>query len=668
MKLKALFLIFFSFHFIALSQTPTHTAPTLQVGLDGLTFGKGSLDSELILEIIAEKQNEIKLRAAQNILLEPLNDCGATIYGFGDNVLRAVIEEKDPIIRKRKILESTVNTLFSIGFAEYYIQKIKLNHPNGDHYSNKIYNEIFGIKNIENDSTITKSLQRQAVKLPEIKKKYKIDNRGIIYYTTILDIAAEAIRKNPKLKELGIMNIPFSKTYEYQSNYLFFDRLKLTDLANSVNIDSIKKYSDAMYEEMAKELDDLVVLIGIADFVISERNFRANPKSLDYNPKTVTKISVESIINPLEKVIKKDLTKDQLTELFSILNYLNRISSLAPSSLTEAELSDIVFTFSNDFGPKLESLGISGSEIYDALKALRLTSNQMTDKVLANDKLNATFKDLLKPENLEFFTNLLSRLYEFDKGSTYIEYFNLISEISNFLEQSSDFNNPDVKEKLSYFNTFVKDYVVVSEDSSGREFIDFNVESFLGQLSDMPKNKPSRFNFLFDVGISTGFFVNRPFQLEDGQSIENLSFVAEKIGVKWKIYYPGFWKPRSPGETYRMRSANWVKTGVPKEPIVNNVFVSLYGSGLLYNIFDVSTENEFDSPFLGTALGIGFFNNLDVSVSAAVPVISNQPFKNSLEYPMLSINFDFRFNEYIQRLGEKRKAAQTQKALTKAGL
>lgn len=664
MKSKLLTLVFFLSYTFLFSQTPSHTAPTLQVGLDGLAFGKGALDSELIMEIIAEKQSEIKLRVAQNILLQPLNESGATIYGFGDNILKAVIEEKDPILRKRKILESTVNTLFVTGFTEFYLQKIKKNYSNQDHAIYEIRDLIF---NQDNGLNLFFSFSEDKEKLPQKEKKYNKDNRQTIFYSILLDIATEAIRENSKLKELGVLNISYSKTHEYQSNFLNLSQRKLKSLnISEEKLIDIKNHSNTIFNEMKEDINILVQLIGITKHIIKDRNFRANPTQLTYVSSTSTITGFGNIKTPLLNIIELSLEPQQYSKIYSMLNYIDKIEAADLDELNNAELSDIVYTFSIDFISTLESLGTPGIDIYSAIKALRVSSNQITDKVLKTDKLKNTFDFLMYPDNLEFFTNLLSRLYEFDKGATYIEYFNLISEISDFLEQDPNFKNPDIKEKLSYFNTFVKDYVVISEDPNGEEFIDFNVESFLGQLSEMPKNKPQRINFLFNVGMSTGFFLKNPLELTNEESLQNLSFIAEKIGVKWKIYNPGFWKPRSPGETYNIRGSNWIKTGVPKEPIINNIFLSFYGSGLLYNVFNVTTENEFNSPFLGASLGVGFFNNLDFSVSTAVPVISNQPFSNSFDYPMLSINFDIRFNEYIQRLGEKRKASQTQKALAKA--
>lgn len=734
MRFKLITLMFFSTFSFLFSQTETHTAPTLQVGLDGLDFSKGTLDSELILEIISEKQNEIKLRVAQNILLEPLNNCGATIYSFGDNILKAVIEEKDPVIRKRRILESTVNTLFTVAFANYYLKKIE-SDPKQFNAINELRSMIMGEKNTEPDHNQTPirtfSVPNKNIKkhsnlqetINEIEKKIDSINRKIesktnqneeqrelsiinynveidklkkerniyiekinnivvqdngktynnefiqlIYYTTILDIASESIRQNSTFKNLGVLNVSYSKTFDYQSNYLNpnygkFEVFKLTPIEN-IN-KKFDQFTKIIFEGMKVELENLTQLIGVTKFLLDENNFRIS------KDKVLTKAfesvgdspNYDSLQTFLRSLSNEKLTPIATIEINKIYNYLDKIKKR--KDLTFKDSSDIIYTFNSEFIPAIENLGISTATTFNLIGMFRENSQILFNNLRNNTELNNTLLFLANADNLNFFINVFSRLYEFDKGSTYIKYFNYISEISIFLEQEPIFKNSEVKEKLSYFNTFVKDYVVVNETEEGKDYIEFNVESFLNHLAEMKANQPKRVSFMFDVGVSTGYFLRNPFEITQGNYIENISYVAEKIGFKWKPFDFSFWKRRSPGETY-FYYGNKIKTAPPKQPAIDNVFVSLFGTGILYNIFNTSTESELNSPFIGIGLGLGFFNNLDLSISGAVPIISNQSFSNSFQYPLISLNFDIRFNEYLQRLGEKRKASQTQKALAKA--
>tara|TARA_R110000850_G_scaffold27341_17_gene77346 strand:- start:3940 stop:6027 length:2088 start_codon:yes stop_codon:yes gene_type:complete len=686
-----------------LAQTPQHTAPTLQVGLDGLSFGKGSLDSELILEIIAEKQGEIKLRVAQNILLTPLNKTGATIYSYGDNILKAVIEEKDPVIRKRRILESTVNTLFTVAFTKYYLNKIQSEGSLNEEllYSVNLLSAYIFSKgkkiDFERDKikySPTGNIDQQKPTIFEKGDEFRDSTDQLIFYSTILDIAAEAIRKSNKLNELGILNVSYSKTFDYQSNYLNLwksanDFKKDTaETENTWNIrkEKAEKSMKKIHDSMVKELENLTKVIGVTKFILDESNLRTLAKGLTTNIYEGWNgdLKIDSVKNHVIKIASNPiLNASQANKINSIVNYLDKVKNLVDPDtigldanqikarkkkleLEKEKYSEIVYTLSNDFIPALENIGISSEYIFTSLSDLRKLSRNYTSKVLDDPTLKQTVDFLLREENLSFFTKLYSRLYDFDKGNTYVEYFVLISEITNFLEQSPEFSNSEVKEKLSYFNTFAKDYVVINETEEGQEYIDFKVESFLTKLSDMPTESPPNISFLFDVGASTGWFPFNSLPIDGEDPVKNLSFIGEKIGLKFKFWDYGFSRRKSPGETYRIWGYDYIKTGVPKEPVINNLFISIYGSGLLYNLFDVSTENEFDSIFLGGALGLGFFNNLDASVSYAVPQISNQSFGDSFQYGLVSINFDFRFNEYIEKLGEKRKDLQNKKALANA--
>ena len=102
-------------------------APTLQIGLDGFSFAKGSLDAQLIMEIVAEKQKEIKVKAIQNIFLTKVENAGGTIYCFVDNVVRELVLEPDQSVRTKKILENSVNLVFTGAFLNFYLSTLKPN-------------------------------------------------------------------------------------------------------------------------------------------------------------------------------------------------------------------------------------------------------------------------------------------------------------------------------------------------------------------------------------------------------------------------------------------------------------------------------------------------------------------------------------------------------------
>lgn len=680
MKYLAILLIILTFHVSSFSQTPTHTAPTLQVGLDGLSFGKGVLDSELILQIISEKQDEIKLRVAQNILLSSLNDGGGTIYAYGDNILRAIIEEKDPILRKRKILESLVNTLFSISFKEYYEQKLKT-IPNSLEYkayidlinlissneSNDIINN--GELNIKSYNINKESIRNQS---QIVDKPLNETNEFILFNSIILDIATEAIRKNRQFDELGIFNVSYSKTYEYQSHFLNPD-FEVKESFNSqfadLEVNLIKEKTNILYESMKKELHQLGQLIGFFNLIIERSSYRYNESNLEgtmnsFSNRTPTYPNFGESLKAIENILSNtNLNNKQFKTLSSLKLYIEKASILTAeitSTNQTGNLSDIIYTIEKEFIPEILDLGLNNSNSLIIIENLRSSTSDIARYI----SRSIDIQNLFNNENLSLFVKLLSKMYEFDRSNTYIDYTNYSFKIADTFTKSNSAGS-DLTESIDYFNTFVKDYIIFTKDEDGNDFIDFKVEGFLAKLSDMKKLQPSRLRAVFDVGASAGSFYNT-FTV-DGNQLSNLSFVGEKIGVKYNFIDRKFWQSKSPGEIYTYYGKQYLKTTPPNEPIISNYYFLFYGTGILYNLFNTSTEKSFNSPFLGTGIGIGFFNNLDLSFTTAIPLASNLKFHDSIKYALFSINFDIRFNEYFQRLNEKRKAAQTQKALAKAG-
>lgn len=671
-----LLILFIQFSIYINAQDIDHTAPTLQVGLDGLSLGKGMLDSELILEIISEKQSEIKLRIAQNILLQPLNECGGTIYAFGDNILSAVIEEKDPIIRKRKVIESLVNTLFSISYKEYFENKIISNSKKYEREFNsyRILQSLIFDQEIIDKISFDDEVKNLKNKTYFSKEKEIKTNRSILFETLILDISTEAIRNTRQFDELGIFKVNYSNMYNFQSHYKnpnFESKKMFGTQFNYINPDTIRKHGNILFRSMRSDLNNLSKLIGYLNLIISSGTFRSNDSNLEAT--IINRIGENYIqanfipsINLIDSIIinSKDLTNTQFKYLTEIRNYIKKADiflSKNPSGDTYGSISDIIYTLEKEFIPNLSEIGVNNEKTIELISNLIEQSENLSSKLKDSIDIQELFNNKENNKELFLFIKLLANLYEFDKSATYIDYINYSFKITeSFLK--GEYVSTKVAESIDYFSSFVNDYVIIS--TKEEEVIEFKVESFLAKLSRMKMNQASRFRLVFDVGASVGKF-NSDFTIETSP-VSNLSFIGEKIGVKYIISDKQFWKKKNPGDTYQYFGKEYVKLSPPSEPIISNYYAILYGTGILYNLFNTSTQNSFDSPFIGTGLGIGFFNNLDLSFTAAIPIQSNKSIRDSFKYTLWSINFDIRFNEYFQRLGEKRKASQNRKALAQA--
>jgi len=89
------------------------------------------------------------------------------------------------------------------------------------------------------------------------------------------------------------------------------------------------------------------------------------------------------------------------------------------------------------------------------------------------------------------------------------------------------------------------------------------------------------------------------------------------------------------------------------DPIISDLHVLMYGSGLLYNVTNMSSSRDFNHPIVGLSLGVSTYNHLDFNVGLAVPLASNRKFNS--DDLMLNVGFDIRFSEYLTALNKKRK-------------
>ena len=701
------------------AQEIEHKPPTLQVGLDGINFSKGSLDPEIIARIIAAKQSEIKIKIIQNSFLKKLYGSGGTIYNYADNIIKGIIQEPDVDVRTRKIIESTVNLVFVYAFADFYLKQV---NENPEQFKNlhelaKSYN-LDSLKNFSPGLKYRTLLEMNpgldSKKLNPIKKlnsKSKItDKENYLnkFMALIIDIASEVIRNDEKLRDLGLMRISYSTNYDYlnlykqQQNY----NAPKDTTKNKAGIErelNKKGNSKNVYDEMECFLEKYTKHIGTIKYIIENRSFKSNSASnviatqvIDSNnlfkffeskkakgvalDKDNIKVAnftsfKDSIVNTLKQLSEKyntasiknkELVNENYLEdletaikkLTASLNYIKRIKEhlkgVTKDNVTRKVLiiSDMLYTLKNEVIPNIEySIKFAPDLI--------ATKDAVTD--LAKDIYLILLPEIKYLDNINKdpapFLKLVSKLYEFDKSKTFSEYISLITLLDEIFETGN------FKTALSTINTFVKDYTKIATDEKGNEVLVFNVESFLVKLNTIQSDKIRRVQFHFTVGMNTALFLNGNFDIGNNEKISSFSHFSEKIGVKFKIINRGDWLPKNPGESYGSLGYNYVKTSAPKEPLISNFHALVYGSGILYNLIDSSTNKEFNYPMVGAGLGLTFYNALDFNVSVGVPLLDTGGVTAMGKNAFLSFGFDIQFLEYLKEVGKKRKERKQNKLL-----
>jgi hypothetical protein len=650
-------------------------APTLQAGLSGFSFSKGSLDAALIMEIIAEKQQELKLKTIQNVFLSRVEGSGATVYTFVDNVVRELVFESDQNLRTKGILENVVNMAFVGAFLNYYLET-----ASGDAARSTLLKTLA-------DSAEVPSVKTALANLTTIPKDKIISNATFNnswiwesskpvknpdrtkFAAILLDMCSFAVREDVTLKRLGLLQTGYSETYEYLNLYLR---------------EKSKPAYDAVYKDIKQLLTKCTDAIGGLHYAASQSQFKFSDHNTlkaaagTFNSQLnseidICKKSIAKLITELDAIVElstksKDkanfedalFNEEQIRRESEVLSNLHLYLSRAKSALSVSKdghtTQDILYTLHHDYIPLLQQQPLLRSDVLKVIEEINGINAMLFE--------SSTMPTLLETgKQIPQFLALVAKLYELDQATTITEYLRILPEVSELFPDSK------VKSALSLVFRFVKDYTVVETNGNNKEVLTFNAESFIYKLQSLKPDKVIRIGFHFTVGLNTATFA-RPQSIAEAAPTRNFSFVGEKVGLKWKLYDWSFTRGRNPGETFKtswfpgVNTTYYVRKAPPKEPLISNWHVLAYGSGLLYNLVDAKTEQEFNMPLLGVGTGLTFFNGLDVNISCGVPIYNDRPITTADRF--YSLGFDIQFIEYYERLAQKRKNAQTQKRLAEA--
>jgi hypothetical protein len=349
------------------------------------------------------------------------------------------------------------------------------------------------------------------------------------------------------------------------------------------------------------------------------------------------------------------LSKEESESLTKINSFIEK--------LRYAELNryEYMQTYEKEIKPSLNRLGVYSIDFMDMSKSMYSMLNC----------IDSSIKDDLAKVNIDLnlsFMNIFTKIDEFDKVETYSSFLNQLSDAGDV------FSDEEMRKSINRIITFVRSYIKVSNDTSGKLSLNLDVEGFLYNIQKTPYNKFRPLEFHFTVGANTASF-QKDLITNSGDTIRNYSFIGEKIGIKFKLWDYKYVRSFSKGETFtykhwynlfRSNHVTYLRTSPPKEPTISNIHLLLYGSGILYNIVNTRTTKSFNSPLVGVGVGITFFNDLDFNVSWGRPILNNKSFNDSSVPSFFNVGFDIQFIEYYNRLNQKRKSNQIQKKLAQA--
>lgn len=260
-KILLLTLIIFS-AFLAKAQDPT-----LSVGLETLTLNKGQIDVQALTEIIMEKQKELKQEALKRFMFKFFPQSNYTTKFYVQNCLHILLNEKNPQVIEKEILELTTNYALAMGVAYVIYQKDFVNDlktkyikyseeikpyvylANKEPYNqtrvNRIEGEITSIrgeimtpdyenkinrnkKNLNKKLSVVKRIKlRGEIHNLDTSKPQKEDN---LSFGLVLDVTSAALSNIEELKTKGF----FKKEINYKTDY-FYNELNNKELKDCLD-------------------------------------------------------------------------------------------------------------------------------------------------------------------------------------------------------------------------------------------------------------------------------------------------------------------------------------------------------------------------------------------------------------------------------------------------
>jgi hypothetical protein len=671
--------------------------PTLALGVAGVVGEKGSIDVDLVAQIISEKQAELKKEFIKKSIFKDLDNNSYVLWEYMYTSMNVLLESGSKEAIKKNLLKNSANLALIYGFSELYLQIARRMCQPQLHglllkFDSKKYGDEFKCPGA-NDENLK-------IKLVDLKKyKLAVNDDSISFSAFFIDMAFEVLRNNKEVTEtLGFLTNPFPLDKDFyieRSAYFKVQgklgtevedfRKRLTEevdilLSNYILIRKLyqsDKNLDSLIGDYEKEIKAIVV----------RTNKNLSPRdSIDRNNSTVLVPNLFNALVEKTKPIYEDLQRISATPQLDASRNTDRSANTAVANdqnnqNLSGDIAKVMAAFSRFVG---KDTTFDQNDLYYIESStkpllLRLVTERNLDskylyiadefdqlityKLLKNlkDRLEGSrFKDLSKAKlsTLSDLLELITRLDELDKVETYEYVIKTIQDISEIF--------PERKLGM-YVKTLVDNlerYTIINQEDKK---VEIAVEDIITHIYDKYANRESKiFNLYFSIGVNQSITSNFTYQslLPDSagfdvDTLKSVAFVSEKIGFKIKIIDFKWRRSFSVGETYEtrlFRQARTVRKFESSKPLVSDIYFVGYASGLLYKVANLTTKEEFNDPIAGIGVGVSFFNSLDLNLGYNWPLRSDNDFFESFEKNgLLTIGFDIKITEYLTALGKKRQ-------------
>ncbi|SMG10306.1 hypothetical protein SAMN05661096_00307 [Marivirga sericea] len=450
-----------------------------------------------------------------------------------------------------------------------------------------------------------------------------------------IDLVYETLRSNEKIKQLGFFQRERNESHA-NSRYMFL---------KSVKSHTFKEYFEPLEQIISNKIDVLIIYYELAQTVLHE--VKTNPdivkmykqgiekdktlqltKELNLLKEKIITANSDVQIPDQEKAFLKELMQNlsQIEYETSVLNnYVNYFRSAVIPTITS-------FRFSNN---AYREILIQADSVYTGLRQVGISRTFELVGISDNDFSTEYISNVCKidsaMESFKPYLTLLQYLGSLDQATTYDRIFKFIADLGDIA------NNQESQKIINTMVNYFDKYALVNEESNS---IQVDLEGITSELySRYQENLNSRFSLMFTVGINTATPWVKDSQLSflkdsTGISPSSASFVSEKIGFRFNVF------------DFARKSST---KGGAYTPILNDIHILGYFSGLLYQIDALNSVNGFDKTTFGLGIGTTFFNDLSFNLSYAGAVSS----WNKSNY--INIGFDIHITEYLNQLNKRRK-------------
>jgi hypothetical protein len=689
--MKRFLLTLFFLPLISLAQV--ESPPSLALGVAGVIGEKGSIDIDVLAQLISEKQGELKKEFIKKTIFQDLDNHSYVVWEYMYNSLNVLLESESKEAIKKNLLKNTTNLALVYGFSELYLQ-LSSNLCNSDLESLlKAYDKEYKAGQFSCPQEEKNIGLHRNITLANLKQ-YKKD--GVSFSAFFLDLVFEVLRTNKTVNDLGFLAEPLQpNTSHYESSSAFHKIKKLlpaeTDSLKSrmtqevelllSNYILLRKWSkaNASLEVLVNDLKNRMLIIQSANKIISSDI--EYPKLFDSLVRKTNNIynELKSKNSPFGNSVSssggntaitfsdgtnktQDLSNDIDKNLAAFKRFVGKGPSFDQNDLFYIEKSIrpllVRLVGENGFNPNY----LQVAEDIDLLISTKMSSVLKTTLDTFAEKTKNSIS--LSKVDISKFSELLdfiTRLDELDKVETYQFILKTLRDASEIFEDR----------KLGvYLKTVIENIDTYTILNTKENKVEIAVEDIITRLYEKYANRQSSiFGLYFSVGINQSISSNFTYQslLPNSSgfrvdSLKSVAFVSEKIGLKVKLIDYKWRRSFTVGETYKTRVSGVEKTVQEfksNKPLVSDIYFLAYGSGLLYKVANLTSDEEFSDPIMGLGVGIAFFNSLDLNIGYNWPLQSNNSFFENIDKKNLwTVSFDVKITEYLSALGKKRKSSK----------